>query len=476
MPQTQHTNGKDKGPDWASIDMEIVNEGTRLVLPDDPGTMTPTEGIKALKRYEEAQNMVFSIFETVHVHFYDGAVAFARALKERFGYAMSRPTPDFFGSNPPQMIHVRCGPKTTDVIQIPFGRFEVPNVEGYVQTSYTMSRGIPVFQITGQVKAKDKKIVMELVKLTIRFSKEQSIYKGQSIILQNNEDGGLNFDEPLEFFDPKGHEIPIFNEDTVRLVETAVFAPIMKSAQCRKANIPLKRGILLEGPYGTGKSLLARDIASKANGHDWTFILVTKSEALEYALRFAKMYQPAVVFAEDIDRITDNRNDGANSLLNYIDGVVGKNDEIIVCLTTNYAHKIDKSFLRPGRLDAIVSIRPPEGPTVERLIRFYAGDLLDPKANLTKVGEKLTGNIPAVIREVVERSKLSMLYNDRTSITADDLMIMADSMGGHLEMIANAAEGRGETDPLEAALSRSLAPMFEKTVIKVMERFGFKTK
>jgi hypothetical protein len=439
--------------DWKSIDMAVERMGEKIILPSIPGPMSYKDAREALQRIEEAENTVYAVSEVVPVHFYDGCVAFAKALKEKYGYSMSVPTPGFFGPKPPQMIHVKTGPRIDDFVQVPFGAFKIPNIDGTLQTGYAVQRGIPCFQINGSVKAKEKHIVMELVALTAHFVKEESIYKGKAVILERDESGGVDFSEPLGFFDAKiGEEVPIFNRETELLIATTLMAPIRNAKVCRDKKIPLKRGVLLEGPYGCGKTLTAKEVAKAAQENGWTFILVTASSALKYALNFAKMYQPAVVFAEDIDRIADNRNEGANDLLNQIDGVVGKKDEIITVLTTNFAHKIDKGFLRPGRLDTVISIRPPEAEAVERLIRFYAGKELAPGANLKSVTTKLAGQIPATIREVVERSKLSAIVNGNDHITTDDMMVGATSMENHWKLIEEAAEGVRTPDPLATAV------------------------
>ena len=360
---------------------------------------------------------------------------------------------------------MRTGPNVTDVIQVPFGGYKFPNVEGEIIIQVATVRGIPMLQLIGQVKKKERTIVMEIVELTTKFAREQSIYRGKSIILEKDESSnGIDFSHPLDFFNPRsGNEIPIFNADTERLINVAVMTPISKSAACRAANVPLKRGILFEGPYGCGKTLVSRQVAQVANDANWTFILCTSAQALKYALTFAKMYQPAVVFAEDIDRVMGSRNEGANDLINQIDGVVGKNDEIITVLTTNFAEKIDKAMLRPGRLDAVVSIRPPEAEAVQRLIRFYAGPLLDEKDDIQKIGEKLAGEIPASIREVVERSKLAMLANGHKKITSADLDVMADSLKNHKDLM-DRAKGAGADDP--DPLGEAIKKVFMEGLVK----------
>src|SRR6478609_6265442 len=458
--------------DWAARDTEIHREGSRIVLPTDPVAMTYESGIAILERARDAENMVYAISESVPVHFFDGIVALYEVMKKKYGYVGTTPEQSWFGPIPPRLLHVKVGPKVTDFVQVPFGQFKLPNVEGGTQTKYGFLKGIPVRTIVGEVKSKEKKIVMELVNDTVAHAKANSIYKGRSVSLDRDESGGLDLNSPLEYFDPfAGTEVPIFNTETEKLIQTTLLAPISNAEACRKHNVPLKRGILLEGPYGTGKSLTARQTARVASNAGWTFLNVKSSLALGYALKFAKIYQPCVIFAEDIDRLMENRNEGANDLINMIDGIVGKNDEIITVLTTNFAEKIDKAMLRPGRLDAVISLRAPEAEAVQRLIRFYAGDLLSVDADLEPASTKLAGQIPATIREVVERAKLSMITNDHTGISTEDLLTSALSMDNHLRLLDNAKEG--QSAPTLDTLMVEMLGKEVKKVIDVMSANGF---
>lgn len=455
--------------DWAAHDIAIHREGEKIILPNAPVEMSHDAAIQIIKRARDAENMVYDVNETIPVHFFDGLVALYRVLKDKFGYAgtQTKVIDGWFGKIeiPPKLIHVRVGPKPMDVIQVPFGEFAFPNTEAVVETKYAMHKGIPCLSIQGQLKSKEKKIVMEIVEAVRQYASTQSIYKGRCITLDRDQSGGIDYNSPLEFFDPfSGTEVPIFNAATEKLIETTVLAPIQNAQRCRDMKIPLKRGILLEGPYGTGKTLTARQAARVASENGWTFIHVTASQALKYGLQFAKMYQPCVLFAEDIDRITANRNEGANDLINEIDGIVGKADEIITVLTTNFAGKIDKAMLRPGRLDAVISLREPDADAVERLIRYYGRELLAADADLKDVSKLLAGKIPATIREVVERSKLDMIVTGADQITADHLRIASEGMQNHMDLLANASEG--EHSPTVDAL---LEQMVKATVAKIID-------
>ena len=453
---------------WQAIDLQVEHEGEKMILPAIPGKMPKEEAIRSLKRMIEQENKEYEINEPIHCHFFDGLVALARALHEKYGFVTTGDgtVNTFFGKMkvPPKLIHVRTGPGRDDMVQVPYGTFSFPGIEAALETKFGNYKGIPVVRLVGSVKAKDRRVVMDVIQLAQEIARRNSIYRGQSVILRRAETGsGIDLNNPLDFFDPgKGDEIPIFNKDTERLIETTVMAPLRHADVCRKKKIPLKRGVLLEGPYGTGKTLLAKNVAKVANENGFSFILVTAATALTYALNFAKMYQPAIVFAEDIDRIAGDRNEGANDLINEIDGVVTKNDEIITVLTTNFAHQIDKAFLRPGRLDTVVSIRPPEPEAVERLILFYAREELEKDANLESVKKVLAGQIPATIREVVERSKLAAITDGRSLISADDLEVSALGMKNHWELIERASEGVRKTPTIEAAIRSVLFRVLHK--------------
>src|SRR5690606_23078560 len=97
----------------------------------------------------------------------------------------------------------------------------------------------------------------------------------------------------------------ILREEVQQLVNISLLTPIQKTQQCRDNRIPLKRGILFYGPYGTGKTLTALVTAKHAVDNGWTYIMVNNVSALAATLTFARMFQPAVVFGEDIDRVID---------------------------------------------------------------------------------------------------------------------------------------------------------------------------
>jgi SpoVK/Ycf46/Vps4 family AAA+-type ATPase len=123
-----------------------------------------------------------------------------------------------------------------------------------------------------------------------------------------------------------------------------------------------------------------------------------------------------------------------------MEGVDSKQDRIMIVLTTNHPDDIPQALLRPGRLDAVVSIGAPDAGAVIKLLDLYGRGLISPAADLAQVARKLAGNIPATIRECVERAKLAAIPRLRpgqdVSLTAGDLGLAADSMLHHLALLA----------------------------------------
>lgn len=424
--------------------LEVENKGDKIILPE---RMSMREGIDALEKKIVESEKVVAVYETVDAYPLDGAHAFQMAMARKFGWATAEPTPGFFGPTPPVTIDVEVGFRKS--VKVTWGGFKIPGVDGQLQTGVAMDGRRQVFCIQGKVKQKDLEKVKQLADLTRQIVREESIYKGKAFRLTTTDEGEL--DQGIQ---PKFLDLSNVNDDELvfpavvqEQIVTSIWTPIERTAECRAHGIPLKRGVLLEGPYGCGKTLTAYVTAKKASTNGWTFIYLDRVTGLREALQFASRYAPAVVFAEDIDRILDGERDvKVDDVLNIIDGVDSKGAELITILTTNFVEKIEKAMLRPGRLDAVISVKAPDAEAAKRLVRIYARGRLAEGEDLTEVGTELAGHIPAVIREAVERSKLYAISHTKKGetlhLTGQDVAAAARGMKNHLELI------KGKTEPV----------------------------
>ncbi|EIQ01075.1 ATP-dependent 26S proteasome regulatory subunit [Opitutaceae bacterium TAV1] len=408
--------------------------------------MSAGEAVEHLKRLQKLGERVVGVNELVKVYPFDGAVAFMKAMQRKFGWAQPVPTPGFFGDRAPATVSIESGPNETATIF--WGRFEIPGVDGYVECGFSRTDdNEPVFEIGGEVKQAHLAVVAELAQLTRQIARDESIYRGKALRLRINEDGDINVNAAPGFIDLRNRTELILPDLVDASVRANLLTPIERTDACRRAGIPVKRGVILSGPPGTGKTLAAFEVAHKCIENGWTFILVPKCKSLADAMLFATRYAPAVVFAEDIDQITSgDRNEAFNHLLNTVDGVNTKNQDVMLVFTTNHLGNIERTMVRPGRIDAIIEFPPPDHATIERFLRYYGGSLIEPDMSLMRSCDALEGAIPAIVREAVERAKLYALSRgadpDHIRLTDDDILVAVKTMEAHTVLPQQAGEGR----------------------------------
>jgi len=391
---------------------EVVRYGDKLVIPEGMKYAAAIDLIHRRMKYEEE---VVELNETFAAFPYDGARAFGLVLVDKFGWAPSETKPGGFfrPPQPPQLISVEVAPGKFE--QIAWGMFSLPTVDGAIDCGVGSVDGGIRFALSATVKRKDEETIKDLFRLTREKILTDSIYRGKAIKLRFRDDKGnqLAMPEPkfidTDAIDPNDL---IFSREIESSIETNLFTPIKRVRDCIANKIPVKRGVMLGGDYGTGKTMAARIASKYAVEHGLTYVCVLRADELDDAIKFSRLYSdPAcVLFCEDIDRtMSGERTVKIDDILNTIDGVDSKSLNLITVLTSNHLENINAAMLRPGRLDAIIEVTPPDAEAVNRLIRRVAGKSLDADTNIDAACEKLAGNVPAVITEVVKRAKLSQL-------------------------------------------------------------------
>jgi transitional endoplasmic reticulum ATPase len=433
--------------------IEVRRHGSAIVIPDNLTLEAVDKVIHARIEYE---NQVFTPVAEIDAPFvFEAAYALHVVLTEKFGWANGIPTPGFFGPKPPAMLAVPIGPGQT--VQVPWGRFALPNLgDGFIQSGVTeKDDGRIVFQITGQVKRLYEPVVNELIVAVKRHVRERSIYRGKAFRVKLFDQYGdrLPMPEP-EFIDldPNVNRELVLPGKTASSVETNIFTPIRQTQRVTKYGIPLKRGVLLAGPFGTGKTMIATATANLAVANGWTYVECKSITELAEVVRLARQYgdkdHGVVLFCEDIDRIMrgDDRSINIDEVLNVIDGVESKGSALMIVLTTNELEKITTALLRPGRLDAIIHVGPPDEAAAVKLARQYGRGLIREDDALTLSAPYLAGKIPAVIREIVERSKLAAIRltpnDDDLVVTDEALSFAAQEMEDHVALLTPKPEDR----------------------------------
>lgn len=457
--------------------VDLSWEGTKLTLPVG---MDYDEAIKALEKRRDEDNQKVRLSHTLKAFPTDGAVALQKALREKYGWTSLEPRQTFWGEVPPTLIPVYIG--HDEQISVPWGEFTVPNIRGELATGWTMEDGLPQFQVRGVMRRADQGVFEEIVKLTKHYIATESIYKGQAIKLKFRDEDGDRIDFSPDFC-PRFMDLKSFDPTELVLPEAAansarinLWNPIEFSDYCRRQRIPLKRGILLEGGFGTGKTLTAFQTASLCVKNGWTFVMLDEVRDIAQALAFARLYEPCLIFAEDVDKaVSGARTTELNHIFNTIDGIESKGRDIMTVLTTNLVGDINPGFIRPGRIDAIITVGPPDDPAIVKLTRRYSQDykgesLLDSSVTDEQIVEAMTpvkGANAAFIREVIERAKLSAVSHadGEIKVFAKDLREAASSMESHLLLVNPKREP--EASPLESVgnyLMENAAQRFVETL------------
>lgn len=420
-------------------------EGAAITLPITNGKqMTYDEAIMWFQRKKEEEETVVAIHHEFACSPLDGLVALQRVLAKRFGWTQNVAKQTWFGPQPPTMIGIHVGVDTIE--QVMYGVINIPGVEGQIETLVTSNP--PAFQLGGHCKKKNEPQVLEIVNLVREYLKTNSIYRGKAVTVDFSWDRpdaagrkrGYHFmNDAPQFFplDPNLETELVFSDAVNHQLNLGLWTPIEYSDACRQYNFPLNRGVLLGGPFGTGKTLTSHVSFIKGTRNGWTSIYLKDARDLKRGLEFARQYAPAILFCEDVDRVTNGgRSAELDEILNTLDGVNTKGAEIITVFTTNDVESINPALLRPGRIDVYIDVQPPDAAAVMKLVSLYSRGLMAKGEKLDTIGKRLAGRIPAFVREVVERSKAAAIFRLKGQaieghVTEADMLAAADAMDGH---------------------------------------------
>lgn len=185
----------------------------------------------------------------------------------------------------------------------------------------------------------------------------------------------------------------------------------------KTAGLARNRGILLEGPPGTGKTVLCRVIAGELDGTTVVFC-----DAASVANSIQTLYQelahlgPALVVLEDIDLVVGHREAGAGEgLLNFLlalDGAVCDHEGVVTIATTNDVRAIDEAAKRSARFDRVLSLPPPDAAGRAGILRRYL-KVLDAPVDLERVSAETDGLTGADLRELVSLAVLHAAEDER---------------------------------------------------------------
>lgn len=378
--------------------------------------LNPDDALAAVKMWHKAESQIVQVFEELHGIPADAARALMLAVEEEFGMVGHKARQTMFGTQPPPFIRVPvdAAGNTTEVY---IGQFTLP---GFENATFDSLPDYDNFKLTvrGQLAQKDKPLFEQLMATARRILREESLYRGKSIVLTFPPKEEENDQVLPTFWDVSGEKRLILSEEARAAVGALLWAPIEMPQALATIGVPARRTILIEGPFGTGKTLIAYHTAQKAVRHGRTFVYLKDVKDLAKAVEFAsKHYAPAVLFVEDIDRAFDGTSNKENvEIMNVIDGIDSKDRDLIIVFTTNYRDRIPAGMMRHERIDAEIKIGRATPDQALELVKMYAGDKLDEESDMALIGQITAGMSPASIRGVVNTAMQYAIYRNEGDI------------------------------------------------------------
>ena len=239
--------------------------------------------------------------------------------------------------------------------------------------------------------------------------------------------------EGIKFADVAG-------EDEAKENLTEIVEYLHNPDKYRQIGASMPKGILLVGPPGTGKTMLAKAVAGEANV---PFFSMSGSEFVEMFVgmgaskvrdlfRQAKEKAPCIVFIDEIDAIGQKRNSGAyggndereqtlNQLLTEMDGFEG-NSGVIILAATNRPESLDPALTRPGRFDRRVPVELPDLKGREAILKVHAKKVkIADNVDFTQIARMAAGASGAELANIVNEAALRAVRDGRPCVTQSDL-------------------------------------------------------
>ena len=232
----------------------------------------------------------------------------------------------------------------------------------------------------------------------------------------------------------------VAGEDEAKENLTEIVDYLHNPDKYREIGASMPKGILLVGPPGTGKTMLAKAVAGEANV---PFFSMSGSEFVEMFVgmgaskvrdlfKQAKEKAPCIVFIDEIDAIGQKRNTGGmggndereqtlNQLLTEMDGFEG-NTGVIILAATNRPESLDPALTRPGRFDRRVPVELPDLKGREEILKVHAKKIkVSDDVDFSKIARMASGASGAELANIVNEAALRAVRDNRKFATQSDM-------------------------------------------------------
>jgi proteasome regulatory subunit len=230
-------------------------------------------------------------------------------------------------------------------------------------------------------------------------------------------------------------------DEQMQEVRETVEMPLDRPEMFDEVGINPPSGVLLHGPPGTGKTMLAKAVANQT---DASFIKMAGSELVHKFIgegaklvrdlfEVARENEPAVIFIDEIDAIASKRTDSKTSgdaevqrtmmqLLSEMDGF-DERGEVRLIAATNRFDMLDEAILRPGRFDRLIEVPKPDDEGRELIFQIHTRDMnVDDDVDFAELAALAADASGADIKAVCTEAGMFAIRDDRTEITRDDFV------------------------------------------------------
>ena len=233
-------------------------------------------------------------------------------------------------------------------------------------------------------------------------------------------------------------------DEEILQIREAIELPLEKPELFRKIGIDPPKGILLVGPPGCGKTMLAKAVANHTNA---SFIRMVGSELAQKYIgeggrmvrelfALAKEKSPSIIFLDEIDAIGAKRLDSATSgdrevqrtlmqLLAELDGFDSLEDVKIIA-ATNRPDILDDALLRPGRFDRIIVIPLPDEVGRKKILSIHFEKMSTSRVNIAKIVELTEGFSGAELKATTVESGMIAIRENRSKVKQEDVLMAVD--------------------------------------------------